>query len=93
MKGIRAAMVAALLALSAIGVMAQVTTPDDVPRIAKEKLKTMLGSPDVVILDVRLEDQWKNADRKIPGALHEDPAQDVKSWLDKYPRDKTFVLY
>jgi rhodanese-related sulfurtransferase len=93
MKGIMAAIVAVLLSLSAVGVMAQVTTPEDVPRITKEKLKTMLKSPDVIILDVRLEDQWKAADRKIPGAMHQDPAQDVKSWLDKYPKDKTVVLY
>jgi cytochrome c-type biogenesis protein CcmH/NrfG len=93
MKGLRAVIIAALLSLFAIGVMAQVSTPEDVPRISKEKLKAMLGKPDVTILDVRLEAQWQADAEKIPGAVHENPALDVKSWLDKYPKDKTIVLY
>jgi hypothetical protein len=93
MKSVRAAIIAALLSLFAIGVMAQVSTTEDVPRISKEKLKAMLGKPDVIIMDERLEEQWKAADEKIPGAVHENPALDVKSWLDKYPKDKTIVLY
>jgi rhodanese-related sulfurtransferase len=93
MKSLMAALVAVLLSLFAVGAMAQVATEEDVPRITKEELKALLGRPDVVILDVRLEDQWKVADRKIPGALHEDPAQDAASWLNKYPKDKTVVLY
>lgn len=92
-KGIMAVIVAAIFSLSSAGVMAQVTKTDEVPRITKEELKPMLGKPDVIILDVRLQDQWEIADKRIPGAVHEDPAQDATAWLDKYPKDKTIVLY
>jgi hypothetical protein len=64
----------------------------DVPRITKENLKPMLGNPNVIILDVRLLDQWKEAELKIPGAIYEDP-NEVDSWLEKYPKDKTLVFY
>ena len=64
----------------------------DVPRITKENLKPMLGNPNVVIIDVRLLDQWKEAELKIQGAVYEDPSE-VDSWLDKYPKDKTLVFY
>ena len=64
----------------------------EVPRITKEALKPMLGDPNVIILDVRLLDQWKTAEVKIPGALYEDPG-DVDSWIVKYPKDKTLVFY
>ena len=64
----------------------------DVPRITKENLKPMLGNPNVIILDVRLLDQWKEAELKIQGARFEDPGE-VDSWLDKYPKDKTLVFY
>jgi hypothetical protein len=64
----------------------------DVPRITKENLKPILGNPNVIILDVRLLDQWKEAELKIPGAIYEDPGE-VDSWLEKYPKDKTLVFY
>ncbi len=64
----------------------------EVPRIAKEKLKSMLEDPDVVILDVRGAKQWEASGRKIKGAAWEDPG-DMESWADKYPSDKTLVLY
>jgi len=93
LTGIMAVVVAVLLSTSAVAVEAQKATNNEVPRITKEDLKAMLGSPDVIILDVRLEDQWKVADRKLPGAVHEDPAKDVTSWVHKYPKEKTIVLY
>lgn len=63
----------------------------EVPRIAKEELKSKLGTP-VVILDVRGAKQWGASGRKIKGAVWEDP-ENVESWADKYPKDKTLVLY
>ena len=92
-KGIMAAVAAMLISLSAVGAMALPTTTKEVPRISKEDLKAMLGKPDVIILDVRLQEQWEVADQKIPGAVHENPAQDATAWLDKYPKDKTIILY
>lgn len=92
-KGIMAVMAAVLLSLSAIAVAAQGATGEDVPRITIEELKARLGDSDVIILDVRLQDQWETSAQKIPGALHHDPAQDATSWLNKYSKDKTIVLY
>jgi len=64
----------------------------DVPRITKEQLKSELGNPEVVVLDVRTEGDWNSSNSKIKGAVRENPG-DVKSWLDKYPKDKMIVLY
>ena len=58
----------------------------------KEELRPMLGKPDVTILDVRVESQWKNSDLKIVGARHEN-SREVKSWANKYPKESTIVLY
>jgi hypothetical protein len=63
---------------------------DGVPRMSKEELKGLLGSPDVVVLDVRF-DGGHSPDR-IAGAAHEDPEK-VDSWAGKYERGKRIVLY
>ena len=64
----------------------------DVPKISKEELQTMLGNPEVVIIDVRAGGDWSAGDSKIKGAIREDPGK-VDSWMDKYPKDKTLVFY
>jgi 3-mercaptopyruvate sulfurtransferase SseA len=64
----------------------------DIPRITKEQLTEKLADPDIVILDVRPEQQWKGTKLKILGAIHEDPTA-IESWAGKYPKDKTIVLY
>ncbi len=60
--------------------------------ISKEQLKTMLNDPAVAIIDLRINRDWAAADRKIPGAVHEDPDH-ITDWAGKYPKDKTIVLY
>jgi rhodanese-related sulfurtransferase len=60
--------------------------------MTKEELKTRLGSPDLIILDVRKKPDWDAGRRKIPGAVHEDYER-VKEWAGKYPPEKTLVLY
>ena len=64
----------------------------DAPRITMEKLISMLGDPDLVIIDGLVGDQWETVAQKLPGAVHENP-DDVDSWADKYPKDKTIVTY
>jgi hypothetical protein len=64
----------------------------DVPRITKEQLMDKLADPEVIIIDVRPEQQWKTSKLKILGAIHED-AMAIESWAGKYPKDKTIVLY
>jgi len=80
------------LAMLGILLITAAAIPNDVPRMTKEDLKRHLGDPTVIILDIRTEKDWKASDLKIKGAIREDPAK-VDTWLDKYVKDKTFVLY
>ena len=92
MKALASVVLALFLSLALTGVSAKEIPFPDVPRITKEELKFMLGNPDVIILDVRLEDQWQVADGKIVRAIHED-SEKFDSWVDKYPKEKTLILY
>jgi rhodanese-related sulfurtransferase len=60
--------------------------------MTKDELKGMLGNPDLVIIDVRTQQNWADSDLKIRGAVREDP-ESLDSWANKYPKDKTLVLY
>ena len=62
------------------------------PRITKEEVKTMLGNPEVTIVDVRTGKDWKASEYKIPGAIRVDP-REIESWASKYSETQTFVLY
>ncbi|RPH84777.1 MAG: hypothetical protein EHM75_10485 [Desulfobacteraceae bacterium] len=64
----------------------------EAPRIEKEKLKDMLGKPELILIDVRAGSDWKASTQKIKGAVREDPDQ-VDTWMKKYPKDKTMVFY
>ena len=68
------------------------TFAEEVPRISKEELRTLLGNPDVIIIDVRLSGDLADSDSKIKRAIHEDP-RNVEAWMSKYPKDKTLVFY
>ncbi len=65
----------------------------EVPRMTKEELRSLLGNPGVIIVDVRIEEHWKESKGKIQGAVREDPEKDIDTWADKYPKDKTLVFY
>ncbi len=65
---------------------------EQVPRMSIEDLKARLGSPDLIILDVRLPGDWSASKTKIAGAIREDPGK-FDRWRGKYPKDKTLVLY
>ncbi len=75
-----------------MGFFASAAFSQEPPRISKEELKAMLGDPDVIILDVRISDEWKTSDKKIQGATWKNPEQ-IKSWLAQYPKDKTLAVY
>ena len=64
-----------------------------VQRITKEELKALLNDPSVVVIDVRTDWSWRESDKKIKGAVREDPLADVRTWASKYPREKKIVLY
>jgi predicted sulfurtransferase len=65
---------------------------NDVPRVTKEELKEEMGEPDLVIIDVRTEADWKDSKLKIKGAVREDPKK-VESWMNKYSKEKILVFY
>ncbi|UCE35623.1 MAG: hypothetical protein JSV40_06935 [Deltaproteobacteria bacterium] len=97
MKGLIAAILAGGLFLAVADVSAVAKKSNsipypDVPRITKEELMENLADPEVIILDVRPEQQWKQTKLKIVGAIHEDPMA-IESWAGNYPKDKTIVLY
>jgi rhodanese-related sulfurtransferase len=72
-----------------LGAMAKAEDPR---RIMPAELNTKLGKPNVIILDVRSAPDWEGSDKKIRGAVHEDP-RNVQLWAGKYSQKKTLVLY
>ena len=61
-------------------------------RLGKDELKGRLNEPEIVIVDVRSYTDWLFSGSKIKGASRED-YRDYSAWADKYPKDKTIVLY
>jgi hypothetical protein len=61
-------------------------------RIDKETLKNWLADPKVVIIDVRATKDWQGSNKKIKGAVREDPS-DEKTWAASLPNDKKIILY
>jgi hypothetical protein len=92
LKAITSVVLAVFLSLASTSVSAKEVPFPEVPRITKEELKLLLGNPDVIILDVRIEGQWQIADGKIVRAIHEDPEK-YESWANKYPKEKTLIFY
>jgi len=80
------------LGLVIVAMLAVSATAEDVPRITKDELKAQLGDPDLIILDVQTQSDWKASVRKIKGAIRENPSE-FASWADKYAKEKTLVLY
>ena len=62
------------------------------PLLGKETLKGWLADPQVIILDVRAAKDWNPSDKKIKGAVRQDP-DEVKNWAASLPQDKKIVLY
>jgi hypothetical protein len=98
MKRAVASILAVLAAVTFLAASANAAKPSkkksfpEIPRITKDQLMDKLGDPEVIIIDVRPEQQWNSAKLKIVGAIHEDPAA-IESWAGNYPKDKTIVLY
>ena len=80
-----------LLAAGIVFLAAASAAEAGVPRMSVEELNGMLGSADVVIIDVRRGSEWDASDSKIQGAVRETGF--VSKWADKYPKEKTVVLY
>lgn len=69
-----------------------VQSTKDAPRITKEELKAKMGSPDLVLLDVRAEGDWEGSHEKILGAVRMNPDA-VDTWAETLPKGKKIVLY
>ena len=87
------AIIAGALIFVLVGCLPRWTTGLKAPKVTKEELKSMLGNTDVVVIDVRLAEEWKKSQSKIIGAVREDPEKEIKTWVDKYPKEKTLVFY
>jgi rhodanese-related sulfurtransferase len=75
-----------------VALVCGVARADDTHAMTKEQLLPLLGKSDVIIIDVSSNEGWDSRDKKIPGALREEPMK-FESWMKNYPKDKTIVLY
>ena len=64
----------------------------DVKLMEKEELQALLGSKDLVILDVRAGRDWSTSEFKIQGAIRADGA-DFAIWSASLPKESKVVLY
>jgi len=69
-----------------------IQSAQEAPRITRDELKAKLGSPGIVLIDVRTENDWGKSDGKIAGAVRMDP-EAVDAWAATLPKDKEIILY
>jgi rhodanese-related sulfurtransferase len=84
-----------LITLMAIAVgwsMGVAAASAEAVRMSQEELKSRLGEPALLIIDVRSYTDWFLSREKIKGAEREN-YRDFDGWAAKYPKDKTIVLY
>lgn len=60
--------------------------------IDKDNLADLLGSPDIVIFDVRTARDWKLSEQKIKNAVHLTDDM-IEATIKKIPKEKSIVLY
>ncbi len=68
------------------------TSPEEAPKISKDTARSMLERSELTAIDVRMPHDWAASDVKIIGAIREDP-KDIGSWANKYPKNKSLLLY
>lgn len=81
-----------MLGLIVLQVTAEAASNEAVPRMTKEQVKSMMGNPEFIIVDVRAPKDWEATGSKIKGAIREDPSN-IPAWADKYPKGKTLLFY
>lgn len=62
-----------------------------VPTMDKDELKALLGSENLVILDVRRGKDWSTSEFKIKDAVRVENGE--LTVAENYPKESTFVLY
>lgn len=65
---------------------------DKAPRMTVQELAAMIDSPDVLILDVRRDGDFKGSELMIKNAERR-AYNDVDNWAKALPKDKKIVLY
>jgi rhodanese-related sulfurtransferase len=85
-------MLGIVLALALVSTYAATAMAAEVPMITKEELLAMMSSKNVVIADVRTNEDWTASDTKIKGAFRVTPSN-LDSWAAGYPKDATIVFY
>jgi rhodanese-related sulfurtransferase len=85
-------MVLAVCFAGTAGVAATEPTLASVQKMSIDGLKAQLGNSDVIVIDVRTSHDWEASNTKIKGAVRED-FQNIASWINKYPKEKTLVFY
>jgi len=88
----RAALLAILGVIAVFMACTNVQSAKDAPRISKEELKVKLGSPDLVLIDVRSRKDWDMSDDKITGAIRMDP-EAFEDWAGTLAKEMEIVLY
>lgn len=81
-----------LITLAALIWTTGVSVGNDTLTIEPEGLKEKLNQPGLTILDVRITPEWRRSDKKIPGAVREDP-HNVSTWAEKYQKHNPMVAY
>jgi predicted sulfurtransferase len=90
---VRAKTVSTILLFFMLSLLAaSAANAQEVPRISKDELKAKLKSPDLVLIDVRIDREYESSEWKITGAIREDPSKTAE-WITKFPKDKLIVLY
>lgn len=86
------AAIVAVLALWSVLFAALMGCGADVARVDKDTVKGWLDDPGVIIIDVRAPDDWLASDKKIKGAIRQNPEK-VDSWVKGLSKEKRIVLY
>jgi hypothetical protein len=61
------------------------------PLLNQEYVKSILADHDVIILDVRAPKDWHVSNKKIKGAVRQDPDK-VNTWAANLPKNEKIVL-
>lgn len=66
--------------------------PEYDKNLSLEELKSLKGTEDITLVDVRLTEDFALDPTLIPGAEYRDPEL-IDNWADLLPKDKKVVLY
>jgi hypothetical protein len=85
------AFLGALLSMAILWSASPADAAEDL-RISKEELRRKIDSPEMIIVDVRTDPDWKASEMKIKRAVYV-PLSQVGKLALTYSRDMTIVFY